>query len=210
LLMDEPLSALDRMAKDEVLPYFEALHANLKIPIILVTHDISEVERLADHVVLMRDGRVLASGPLSAMQAAPSLPLAAGRQAAVTLDAVLDQYDSDYGLATLKVSGGEFLVPMEQAARGSHQRLTIAAGDVSLATQAPQGSTLLNSLPARVLSATIAGNEVIAVLGLGEDGAGSRILSRVTRKSWESLGFREGQLVHAQAKSVALVRRKSR
>lgn len=210
LLMDEPLSALDRMAKDEVLPYFEALHANLKIPIILVTHDISEVERLADHVVLMRDGRVLASGPLSAMQADPSLPLAAGRQAAVTLDAVLDQYDSDYGLATLKVSGGEFLVPMEQAARGSHQRLTIAAGDVSLATQAPQGSTLLNSLPARVLSATIAGNEVIAVLGLGDDGAGSRILSRVTRKSWESLGFREGQLVHAQAKSVALVRRKSR
>src|SRR5690606_40119234 len=54
LLMDEPLSALDRMAKDEVLPYFEALHANLKIPILLVTHDMSELERLADHVVLMR------------------------------------------------------------------------------------------------------------------------------------------------------------
>src|SRR5690606_21292979 len=50
LLMDEPLSALDRMAKDEILPYFEALHSNLKIPILLVTHDISEVERLADHL----------------------------------------------------------------------------------------------------------------------------------------------------------------
>src|SRR5690606_21380094 len=51
LLMDEPLSALDRMAKDEILPYFEGLHANLRVPILFVTHDIAEVERLADHIV---------------------------------------------------------------------------------------------------------------------------------------------------------------
>src|SRR5690606_11860389 len=77
LLMDEPLSALDRMAKDEILPYFEALHANLSIPIILVSHDIAEVERLADYLVALRAGRVVSSGPLN--QALTDLTLPFGR-----------------------------------------------------------------------------------------------------------------------------------
>jgi molybdate transport system ATP-binding protein len=65
LLMDEPLSALDRMTKDEILPYFEALHASLSIPVLYVTHDISEIERLADHMVLLDSGRVTAAGQLN-------------------------------------------------------------------------------------------------------------------------------------------------
>jgi molybdate transport system ATP-binding protein len=207
LLMDEPLSALDRMAKDEVLPYFEALHAELKIPIVMVTHDMAEVERLADHLVLMHAGRVAAAGPLSALQSDPALPLAAARDAAVTLDAVVEAYDVSYGLAVLKVEGGRFTVPMKRANIGARQRLTIAAGDVSLAREVPRATTLLNILPARILSARPSGHEMVAVLGLGQDGTGSRVLARVTRRSWDDLGFVEGLHVQAQAKGVALARR---
>jgi molybdate transport system ATP-binding protein len=208
LLMDEPLSGLDRMARDEILPYFEALHARLKIPILLVTHDISEVERLADHLVLMRDGRVLAAGPLSGLQSDPALPLAAGRDAAVTLDAVVTFHDPAYGLATLEIEGGHFTVPMRAPVIGARRRLTIAAGDVSLAREPPQATTVLNILPARILSATAAGeHETVAVLGLGADGRGRRILARVTRRSWDELQLAEGSLVHAQAKGVALAGR---
>ena len=204
LLMDEPLSGLDRMAKEEILPYFEALHAGLKMPILLVTHDMSEVERLADHLVLMQPGRVLASGPLDRLQSDPALPLAAGRDAAVTLDAELTGYDRGYGLACLQVDGGSFTVPMQRQPTGARQRLTITAGDVSLAREAPQASTMLNVLPARILSASPRGHEVVAVLGLGEEGAGSRILARVTRRSWDRLGLGHGMAIHAQVKSVAL------
>jgi molybdate transport system ATP-binding protein len=207
LLMDEPLSALDRMAKDEVLPYFEALHAKLKIPILLVTHDMSELERLADYVVLMRAGRVLAAGPLHILQSDPALPLAFGRDAAVTLDGIVEDYDASYGLARLKVDGGSFTVPLREAAADSRHRLTIAAGDVSLAREVPEATTLLNILPARILSVTPAEHEMIAVLGLGKEGSGNRILARVTRRSWDSLQLREGLIVHAQVKSVALAQR---
>ena len=48
LLMDEPLAALDRTAKNEILPYLNRLHRMLSIPIIYVSHDIAEVERLAE------------------------------------------------------------------------------------------------------------------------------------------------------------------
>jgi molybdate transport system ATP-binding protein len=53
LLMDEPLSSLDRKNKDDILPYFEALHETLSMPILYVSHDISEVERLADVLILL-------------------------------------------------------------------------------------------------------------------------------------------------------------
>src|SRR5690625_7715040 len=63
--MDEPLSALDKQAKEEILPYFERLANHLSLPIILVSHDLSEVERLADHLVSLQQGRVRSSSALS-------------------------------------------------------------------------------------------------------------------------------------------------
>ena len=62
LLMDEPLSSLDADAKAEILPYLERLHRSLAIPVLYITHDASEIARLADHVLVMREGR-LAEGP---------------------------------------------------------------------------------------------------------------------------------------------------
>ncbi|HEY0836490.1 MAG TPA: molybdenum ABC transporter ATP-binding protein, partial [Azospirillum sp.] len=85
LLMDEPLAALDRFSKDEILPYLERLHDVLPIPVLYVSHDIAEVERLADHLVLLRDGRVVASGPVQELQADPALPIARMPEAGVTL-----------------------------------------------------------------------------------------------------------------------------
>src|SRR5918912_425364 len=84
LLMDEPLSALDRPTKDEILPFLERLHDRLSLPVLYVSHDMAEIERLADHLVLMRAGRVVAAGPLGDLQSDPSLPLAAARDAAVS------------------------------------------------------------------------------------------------------------------------------
>lgn len=58
LLMDEPTAALDAEAKSELLPYLERLHRALRLPVLYVSHDAVEVERLADRVLTMRAGRV--------------------------------------------------------------------------------------------------------------------------------------------------------
>ena len=89
LLMDEPLSALDRQSKDEILPFLVQLRDTLSLPVVYVSHDMSEIDRLADHLVLMQSGRVLASGRLGELQSNPALPLARSRDAAVTLDAIV-------------------------------------------------------------------------------------------------------------------------
>jgi len=208
LLMDEPLSALDRLTKDEILPFLERLHEALAIPILYVTHDMSEIERLADHLVLMRDGEVIACGPLGVLQSDPALPLAVSQEAAVSLDAQVASYDDADGMAALAVAGGRFLVPSAPLPVGASQRLRILAGDVSLAREVPHESTIVNVLPVKILSVQDSGaHQILAVLGLGEDGQGARLLSRVTARSWRLLGFAPGMNVYAQIKGAALVRK---
>lgn len=205
LLMDEPLSALDAASKEEILPFLERLHDRMTIPVIYITHDIREVERLADHLVLMEKGRAIAAGPLAELQSDPALPLALARDAAVTLDGTIEAFDPHYGLLTLAVDGGRFFAPAPVGPIGEHRRLRVVAGDVSLAREPPGPSSILNILSARILEGRAIGpNEMLAVLGLGADGAGARLLARLTRRSWEHLQLADGTRVYAQIKAVAL------
>jgi molybdate transport system ATP-binding protein len=205
LLMDEPLSALDRATKDEILPFLERLRDRLSLPIIYITHSIEEVERLADQIVLMDKGRVIGAGPLNEIESDPTLPLALARDAAVTLDGVIEAHDAGYGLLAIGVRGGSMFVPSPPAAIGERRRVRVIAGDVSLSREPPGPSSILNVLAARVVSMKpIGANEIVAVLALGADGGGARLLSRLTRKSWEALHLAEGVNVYAQVKAVAL------
>lgn len=206
LLMDEPLSALDAETKSEIFPFLERLRDSLSLPVIYISHDMREIERLAEHLVLMQSGRVRAAGRLDQLQSDPALPLAGGQGAAVTLDSVVGGYDAAYGLATLTVQGGQFIAPTSKATIGSRQRLTIAASDVSLTREPPQETTVLNVLLCRIASATATGtNEMVVVLGLGRDGAGVRLLARVARRSWDQLGFAEGMTVYGQIAGLKLL-----
>jgi molybdate transport system ATP-binding protein len=205
LLMDEPLSALDRATKNEILPFLERLRDHLNLPVVYITHDIAEVERLADQMVLMDKGHVIGAGPLEELQSDPSLPLAAARDAAVGFVGIVQASDENYGLVTLKLRGGVLTVPAPAAPVGERRRIRVIASDVSLTREAPAPSSILNVLPARVVSTKpVDSSEIIVVVALGQDGAGARLLSRVTRKASEALGLAEGVTVYAQVKAVAL------
>jgi molybdate transport system ATP-binding protein len=205
LLMDEPLSALDRATKNEILPFLERLRDHLNLPVVYITHDIAEVERLADQMVLMEKGHVIGAGPLEDLQSDPSLPLAAARDAAVSFEGVVQASEEAYGLVTLKVRGGVLTAPAPAALVGDRRRIRVIASDVSLTRETPGPSSILNVLPACIVSMKpLDTNEVVVVVALGEDGSGARLLSRMMRKSWGELGLAEGVNVYAQVKAVAL------
>lgn len=203
LLMDEPLSALDRMARDEILPYFEALHASLRIPILLVTHDIAEVERLADHLVLLREGRLVAAGPLNEVLAAPGSPLAARRDFAAVLPARVVRHEPD-GIVVLDVAGRELLLVADGLAPGDTVRVRIAASDVSIARAPHHASSILNAVPARIDGIEPLGEAEASIrLDLGLD-APAPVRARITSRSARALGLQAGEQVVAQIKSVSL------
>ncbi|MEI2734984.1 MAG: molybdenum ABC transporter ATP-binding protein [Rhodoblastus sp.] len=205
LLMDEPLSALDALTKQEILPFLERLHDRLSLPVMYISHDLTEVERLADHMALMDSGRVIAAGALRELQTDPGLPLARGHDAAVMLDAVVESFDAEYGLLTLSACGVRFQAPARGGGPGERRRLRIVAGDVSLARNPPGPSSILNVFQATIRSLGPSDdNQVLVVLSLGGDNSDGRLLARITRRSAETLKLAAGLVVYAQVKGVAL------
>ncbi|MGF1621976.1 MAG: molybdenum ABC transporter ATP-binding protein [Rhodomicrobiaceae bacterium] len=207
LLMDEPLAALDQTAKAEILPFLEAIHLHLSVPIIYVSHDMAEVGRLADSLVLLDRGRVIASGPLSALETDPDLPLLRAPAATVTLEGRIAALDEAYALTRFAIPGGELTVPGLQGRIGDLRRLRIGVSDVSFTLQPPDDTTILNCPPVQILSISDhddAGAQKNIVAALGHGGDGGRIAARITRKGLEKLDLREGSEVFAQIKSVAL------
>lgn len=206
LVLDEPLALLDRWAKQDMVAAIERLRERLALPMIYISHDMADIDRFADHLVLMERGVVTAAGPLYSLQTDPASPLVVSREAAVSLDAAVGGYDGRYGLLILRVKGARLLVPAPPLAPGFRQRLRIAALDVSVSRDAPRASSVLNVFPARIKAClSLATSEVTLVLALGTGGSGAEILARITRFSFDSLGLKEGMDVFAQLKHVSLV-----
>ena len=202
LLMDEPLSALDMNRKQEIMPYLESLHDELKIPVLYVSHSTGEIARLADHLVLLDHGRARASGPIDDMLTRLDLPLAHGDKAAALIHARVAEHDSTYNLTYLDFPGGQFSVAHKELPIGHSVRLRVIARDVSLTLEHQSHTSILNIFPATVEAMTEEGKAQIMVkLQL----AGVPLLSRITRKSAALLDLHPGKSVFAQVKTVALL-----
>lgn len=202
LLMDEPLAALDAARKAEILPYLAALHTELGIPILYVSHALDEVARLADHLVLLEAGHVVAAGATQALLVRLDLPLAHGDGAGAVITAtVQSQHPEDY-LSTVQFEGGSLLIPQLKAATGQTVRLRVLARDVSLTLSRPSGTSILNILPATVtaLSADSPGQTMVS-LRLG----GTPLLARISQRSAQALSLQPGLTLFAQIKGAAIL-----
>ena len=205
LLMDEPLAALDSQRKREILPYLERLHAELDIPVLYVSHSQDEVARLADHIVLLSEGKALASGPIGETLARLDLPLARDDDAGVVIEGKVADYDAHYQLLTLQLprSTQHLRVAHAPLAIGQTLRIKVQARDISLTLERSGHSSILNSLLATVISETGADNQAHVLVQLDVDG--SAMLARITRYSRDQLNLHPGQTLWIQVKSVAVL-----
>ncbi|AXI61799.1 molybdenum ABC transporter ATP-binding protein [Pseudomonas kribbensis] len=205
LLMDEPLAALDSQRKSEILPYLQRLHDELDIPVLYVSHAQDEVARLADHLVLLDNGKALASGPIGETLARLDLPLAMGDDAGVVIEGQVISYDHDYQLLCLQLPDTLLSIrvthsPMEI---GQALRCKVQARDISLTLHNTEHSSILNRLPVTVVSEMPADNAAHVLIRL--DAGGTPLLARITRYSRDQLGVHAGQQLWAQIKAVAVL-----
>lgn len=201
VLMDEPLASLDRARKDELLPYFDRLHDELSVPVIYVSHDIEEISRLCDYLVLLENGQVSNAGDLFELLSRVDVPLLAGRNAGAVLWAVPE--DIEDGLTRFHFADGDIWVPGDFTGKAGPMRLRIAASDVSLCRERPQQTTILNILRVTV-DAIHPVDDAIVLVRL--EAGNQALLARVTRRSVARLEIKPGDQVFAQVKS-ATVRR---
>jgi len=204
LLFDEPLSALDGAARADLLGSLECLHETLRVPMIYVSHNVDEVARLADHLVLMEDGRVIAQGGLQDTLTRLDLPPALAEAVGAVIDGRVTDYDAQDQLIELEFPGGRLWLPHRHEAVGQHLRCRIGARDVVLARTPQTGTSALNQLPCRIVAVAPADHpsQVLVQLDMG----GCLLLSRITRRSWQALALAPGGEAWAQVKAVALGR----
>ncbi len=204
LLMDEPLANIDIQRRTEILPFIERLREETGLTIIYVSHEIEEVIRLADTLVLLSDGRVAATGGVEELMSRIDLkPLTGRYESGAVLSTVFGYFDDQFGLGHLSFPGGTLRVPGVNVPPGTQLRAHIRARDVSLALTQPAEVSILN-----VFEGTVAeiGDENGPQLDVRLD-IGAPLIARVTRKSVHDLKLSPGKKVYALVKAVAIDRR---
>lgn len=202
LLMDEPLASLDDTSKRDILPFLDSLCAQLSVPLVYVSHSTDEVARLAETLVLLEQGQVLASGSMHDLLTRLDLPLAHQANAEALIEGRVSGQDDKHHLTEVDSAAGRFLVIQQGLADGSRVRLRIAARDVSVTLSAPTDTSILNRFPATIAAIEATGDSQVTIrLHVGD----TALLSRVTRKSATELALKPGKNVYVQVKSVALL-----
>ncbi len=207
LLLDEPLSALDRERKAEILPYLEGLPQRFGIPTIYVSHSIEEIALLADKVLVLSEGRVQAYGSAASILERVDLQPVTGRfEAGALIQARVAGHDRRLSLTRVELDGETLIMPMiERLAPGARIRLRIRARDVALCTQRPVGISIRNVLPAEVEDIVSRPGTAFAEVFLAL--RSTRIRARLTKAAVEELKLESGMPVFALIKSVSFDRR---
>jgi len=216
LLLDEPLAALDDAHKAELLPFLETLVRDFGLPVIYVSHDVEEVARLANRMLVMDAGEVSAYGSTRELFERLDIPEVTGRlQASALVDARVVEHDERWMLTRLVIAGQLISVPERPRLQvGDRVRLRVQARDVALARHKPEGLSIRNVFAGRVFDLEIDAEtpfaEVTVELEEETTAQGSlapvRLRSRITRAAADELELAPGVPVFALIKSVTLDR----
>jgi len=201
LLMDEPLAGLDAAAKSRLLPLMESALSELGIACVYVSHSIDEVSQLADNVVLIEAGKVVAQGDTQFLLTKLDLPLAQHDGAESIVPATVAEQDENYGITYLDSDIGRFAMMHKDLELGRSMRIRILARDISLTLNPQTDTSILNIFAATVTQLQPYGESQITVKLLSNK---TPLLARITRKSADLLKLKTGLQVYAQVKAVTL------
>lgn len=202
LLLDEPLASLDHARRRDVMPWLERLRDELQLPMLYVTHGGDELARLADHLVLLEAGRVIASGPAPEVLASARVAIEAGDDAGALIGGVVVQHDATWHLVRIDTPCGPFWVRDGRAQHGQRVRLRVLARDVSLALSEAHDSSIQNRVHGVIESIdqdTHAAQALVRVRC-----ADTLLLARVTHRALHQLQLAPGSEVWCHVKSVAV------
>ncbi|MFD1697454.1 molybdenum ABC transporter ATP-binding protein [Roseibium aestuarii] len=206
LVMDEPLASLDQGRKADILPYLDRVRQEANIPIVYVSHAMEEVARLAETLVIVSAGRVLAHGPVADIMARVDLGSATGRhEAGALVEGTVSLADETWGLAHVDIGAGQVIqIPDPSLKAGDQMRLRIRARDVALARERPDGVSIRNILQGEIMDVSLETGPYAEVVCRVAD---QTLRSRITRASAHDLALAPGTPIFLMIKSVAIERR---
>lgn len=202
LILDEPMAALDYTSRQELLPYIESIHKELTIPVIYVSHDIKEVLRLADYIVLIDKGQVLAQGDIAEL--CLSQPLLTQQEGtSFILQGVVHKIVGEDKLVQVQCDGEDILITGQHMQLGKSVRILIHARDVSLCLTPPENSSILNCVPVIIQELREDSNGKLQVFARM---ANQTIVAMISHRSAKQLDISQGREMYAQFKATAMIK----
>jgi molybdate transport system ATP-binding protein len=203
LIMDEPLASLDNARKQDVLPYLAALQNMFNLPMLYVSHSTEEVCKLADHVILLHQGKVVIQGSINDVFSSAQLPHIYRQETSTIIQAKVIEKNERWNLVKAEFDGNVLWLQDHNQAVGKTLRLRILASDVSLSLKDEKESTILNRLEGRIAGIEMDKNRASALVTI--ELMRTEVVAQVTRKSIDDLFLMVGMKIWAQIKSVAIM-----
>ena len=204
LLLDEPLVGLDMARKDELLPYLERVRSEFGVPMLYVSHDVSEVSQIADNVLIMKDGQAAAFGETVATLNAHAFGAEGEGRSASILPGKISRIDNALQFVEVDIGGAALRLPLTEPQRiGAPRRILVKARDVSLALTRPEGLSIQNILPGTV--SAVKADASRGVVHVSIDIGQAVLPVQITRAAFEALKLQPGLSVFALIKSASLL-----
>ncbi len=203
LLLDEPFSALDKQLKLKAIDFIRKVIRKFEIPVVVISHDISDILNLTKHMLLIKNGKVQAEGNFSELLmqgyfegTAFSNTFVNDLQFAVVSQETAMNYK-------VKLRGTDHIYYLHTETKplkeGDYIDAFLCPDDITIATHHVHGISMQNQLEATVTEIYMDKNYALCLLDVGTE-----LLVQITRDSVDRLNIRKGSTVYALFKSVAL------
>jgi molybdate transport system ATP-binding protein len=189
LLLDEPLAALDIGLKEKILPYLARVRDEFGLPIIYVTHNMTEVLTLADWVLMIRQGRLVAQGvPQEIFHSTTAITGMDEDEIENVFNVTLVELDSAGGRSKVRTDNGlDLFIPFLQQSPHRSFQVRLSADDILIGTQRPAGLSASNIIPGKVRKIESLADQAVVTIE-----AGDVFYVRVTPGAISRLNLTEG------------------
>ncbi|MHC4948073.1 MAG: molybdenum ABC transporter ATP-binding protein [Planctomycetota bacterium] len=161
LLLDEPLAALDRRLRGQILPFLRKACAAARVPVVYVSHELTEILRLTDHLAVLDEGRLVGHGAFGELtRQVPVLDAIHDRGLTNVLAVTVADPGPPTGLARLALGADGDATDAALAARpcpapaGSTVHVAVHPTDIALAAARVPSISIRNQMPGRVVRLT--------------------------------------------------------
>lgn len=201
LLMDEPLASLDGGLKNRIIPYLHHIKNAYEIPILYVTHAISEAMALADEVLLLSDGKIMARGePYQILTAPSALPIANLTGVENILSLPVANSDKHRGITELEIGSQYLVIPYIDTQIGKEVPIAIRAEDIIISLVRNLPISARNMLRGKIDQVDVVGDKTVLSIVVETH----RLSVKITHEAREQLQLYKEKEVFCVIKANAI------
>ena len=206
LLLDEPFSALDANLRQQILPFLLKIHQSINIPILVVSHDITDLLKLTNRICLMQSGRVIGHDDYHQLIRKAELQHIFSRHSLINaITMTVARVDPENGITTLGYgeSHNWIKVVVEKSrlnySKGDQIKIFIPSDDIALSAHRLPNVTIQNQLDGVIRDIINRGNVRLCIVDVGFP-----LLVEITAESLKRMDIEIGYPVWCLFKSVAI------